>query len=159
MMNERGVKKVPVIELKGVVNEFIVGGRAHPETEKIYAKVDEMLEDAQYDVVLIKNFVTKPPNFFPSLESRVSPSVLFASALPLCDRASDSALPSCCRRQFVVPSLLPPNPAVFPVRKGPARFFFSFFRSDFMVNGMGWVLWIRAGFYEVYEVKVSGSLV
>ncbi|XWS14294.1 hypothetical protein CRYUN_Cryun36dG0110100 [Craigia yunnanensis] len=47
MMNERGVKKVPgfsVIELEGVVNEFIAGGRAHPETKEIYAKVDEMLE-------------------------------------------------------------------------------------------------------------------
>lgn len=47
MMNERGVKKVPgfsVIELEGVVNEFIAGGRAHPEAKEIYAKVDEMLE-------------------------------------------------------------------------------------------------------------------
>ncbi|XP_022722393.1 pentatricopeptide repeat-containing protein At5g66520-like [Durio zibethinus] len=47
MMNDRGVKKVPgfsVIELEGVVNEFIAGGRAHPETKEIYAKVDEMLE-------------------------------------------------------------------------------------------------------------------
>ncbi|XWS38876.1 hypothetical protein CRYUN_Cryun18bG0001000 [Craigia yunnanensis] len=47
MMKDRGVKKVPgfsVIELEGVVNEFIAGGRAHPETKEIYAKVDEMLE-------------------------------------------------------------------------------------------------------------------
>ncbi|XVF81904.1 hypothetical protein PTKIN_Ptkin15bG0193300 [Pterospermum kingtungense] len=47
MMNERGVKKVPgfsVNELEGVVNEFIAGGRAHPEIEKIYAKADELLE-------------------------------------------------------------------------------------------------------------------
>ncbi|KAE8717423.1 beta-1,3-galactosyltransferase 7-like [Hibiscus syriacus] len=47
MMNERGVKKVPgfsVIELQGGVNEFIAGGRDHPESKEIYAKVDEMLE-------------------------------------------------------------------------------------------------------------------
>ncbi|KAK6265181.1 hypothetical protein QUC31_016018 [Theobroma cacao] len=47
MMNDRGVKKVPgfsVIELEGVVNEFIAGGRAHSETKEIYSKVDEMLE-------------------------------------------------------------------------------------------------------------------
>ncbi|OMO72388.1 hypothetical protein CCACVL1_17832 [Corchorus capsularis] len=45
-MNERSVKKVPgfsVIELKGVVSEFIAGGTSHPETKEIYAKVDEML--------------------------------------------------------------------------------------------------------------------
>ncbi|XP_074341678.1 pentatricopeptide repeat-containing protein At5g66520-like [Apium graveolens] len=46
LMNDRGVKKAPgfsLIELEGVVNEFIAGGRAHPETREIYAKVDEML--------------------------------------------------------------------------------------------------------------------
>ncbi|MFQ6632665.1 hypothetical protein Gotur_009369 [Gossypium turneri] len=47
MMNERGVKKVPgfsVIELEGEVNEFIAGGRDHPESKEIYAKLDEMLD-------------------------------------------------------------------------------------------------------------------
>ncbi|GLU05173.1 hypothetical protein SLE2022_222870 [Rubroshorea leprosula] len=47
LMNDRKVKKAPgfsVIELKGSVNEFIAGGRTHPETKLIYAKVDEMLE-------------------------------------------------------------------------------------------------------------------
>lgn len=46
LMNDRGVKKVPgfsVIELDGVVSEFIAGGRMHPESKEIYAKVDEML--------------------------------------------------------------------------------------------------------------------
>ncbi|KAE8698306.1 beta-1,3-galactosyltransferase 7-like [Hibiscus syriacus] len=43
MMNERGVKKVPgfsVIELQGEVNEFIAGGRDHPESKEIYTKAD-----------------------------------------------------------------------------------------------------------------------
>ncbi|KAF8387716.1 hypothetical protein HHK36_026370 [Tetracentron sinense] len=47
LMNDRGVKKAPgfsMIELDGVVNEFIAGGRAHPQAKEIYAKVDEMLE-------------------------------------------------------------------------------------------------------------------
>ncbi|GMJ14047.1 Chloroplast RNA Editing Factor 7 [Hibiscus trionum] len=47
MMNERGVKKVPgfsVIELQGEVNEFIAGGRNHPESKEIYTKLDEVLE-------------------------------------------------------------------------------------------------------------------
>ncbi|KAA8528166.1 hypothetical protein F0562_035583 [Nyssa sinensis] len=50
LMNDRGVKKAPgfsVIELEGVVNEFIAGGRAHPQAKEIYAKVDEMLERIQ----------------------------------------------------------------------------------------------------------------
>lgn len=47
LMNDRGVKKAPgfsVIEFDGVVSEFIAGGRTHPESKEIYAKVDEMLE-------------------------------------------------------------------------------------------------------------------
>ncbi|KAK6127222.1 hypothetical protein DH2020_039021 [Rehmannia glutinosa] len=46
LMNDRGVKKVAgfsMIELEGTVNEFIAGGRAHPEAKEIYAKVEEML--------------------------------------------------------------------------------------------------------------------
>ncbi|KAJ9550288.1 hypothetical protein OSB04_014333 [Centaurea solstitialis] len=46
LMNDRGVKKTPgfsVIEVGSTVNEFIAGGRAHPESREIYAKVDEML--------------------------------------------------------------------------------------------------------------------
>lgn len=47
LMNDRGVKKAPgfsVIEMEGTVSEFIAGGRAHPESREIYAKVDEMLK-------------------------------------------------------------------------------------------------------------------
>lgn len=47
LMNDRGVNKAPgfsMIELEGVVNEFIAGGMAHPQAKEIYAKVDEMLE-------------------------------------------------------------------------------------------------------------------
>ncbi|KAJ4721893.1 Pentatricopeptide repeat-containing protein [Melia azedarach] len=47
LMNDRGVKKSPgfsVIELGGVVNEFIAGEITHPQAKDIYAKVDEMLE-------------------------------------------------------------------------------------------------------------------
>ncbi|KAK4266011.1 hypothetical protein QN277_026989 [Acacia crassicarpa] len=51
LMNERGVKKEPgfsIIEMDGVMNEFIAGGMAHPrpdvQAQAIYAKVEEMLE-------------------------------------------------------------------------------------------------------------------
>ncbi|XP_057958973.1 pentatricopeptide repeat-containing protein At5g66520-like [Malania oleifera] len=47
LMNDRGVKKArgfSTIEMNGIINEFIAGGRAHPQTKEIYAKVDEMLE-------------------------------------------------------------------------------------------------------------------
>ncbi|XP_006342693.1 pentatricopeptide repeat-containing protein At5g66520-like [Solanum tuberosum] len=47
LMNDRGVKKVPgfsIVELEGVVNEFIAGGRTHPQAKEIYAKVNEMLD-------------------------------------------------------------------------------------------------------------------
>ncbi|GFP92904.1 pentatricopeptide repeat-containing protein at5g66520 [Phtheirospermum japonicum] len=46
LMNDRGVKKVAgfsMIQLDGTVNEFIAGGRGHPEAREIYAKVEEML--------------------------------------------------------------------------------------------------------------------
>ncbi|KAK7388076.1 hypothetical protein VNO78_22881 [Psophocarpus tetragonolobus] len=47
MMDDRGVKKEPgvsIIEMEGVVNEFVAGGKDHPLAEAIYAKVYEMLE-------------------------------------------------------------------------------------------------------------------
>ncbi|XP_071704886.1 pentatricopeptide repeat-containing protein At5g66520 isoform X2 [Rutidosis leptorrhynchoides] len=46
LMNDRGVKKAPgfsLIEMGGVVNEFIAGGRAHPDSKDIYEKVKQML--------------------------------------------------------------------------------------------------------------------
>ncbi|MCD7448255.1 hypothetical protein HAX54_040016 [Datura stramonium] len=47
LMNDRGVKKGPgfsMVELEGVVSEFIAGGRTHPLAKEIYAKVNEMLD-------------------------------------------------------------------------------------------------------------------
>ncbi|XP_031745064.1 pentatricopeptide repeat-containing protein At1g08070, chloroplastic [Cucumis sativus] len=47
LMNDREVKKaagVSMIELEGVVYEFIAGGRNHPEAKEIYDKLNEMLE-------------------------------------------------------------------------------------------------------------------
>ncbi|XP_065863968.1 pentatricopeptide repeat-containing protein At5g66520-like [Euphorbia lathyris] len=47
LMNDRGVKKSPgcsLIELGGSVNEFVSGGRNHPESKQVYDQVDEMLE-------------------------------------------------------------------------------------------------------------------
>ncbi|PHT66789.1 hypothetical protein T459_31214 [Capsicum annuum] len=47
LMNDRGVKKAPgfsIVELEGAVNEFIAGGRTHPQAKEIYAKVTEMLD-------------------------------------------------------------------------------------------------------------------
>ncbi|KAL7161495.1 hypothetical protein ACSBR2_042038 [Camellia fascicularis] len=51
LMNDRGVKKAPgisMIELEGIVYEFIAGGRVHPQAKEIYTKVDEMLEHVRY---------------------------------------------------------------------------------------------------------------
>ncbi|CBI24015.3 unnamed protein product, partial [Vitis vinifera] len=47
LMNDRGVKKAPgfsMIESESGVDEFIAGGRAHPQAKEIYAKLDEILE-------------------------------------------------------------------------------------------------------------------
>ena len=47
LMNDRGVKKAPgfsMIESESGVDEFIAGGRSHPQAKEIYAKVDEILE-------------------------------------------------------------------------------------------------------------------
>ena len=47
LMNDRGVKKAicfSMIEFEGIVSELITGQRTHPESKKIYARVDEMLE-------------------------------------------------------------------------------------------------------------------
>nr|XP_043625278.1 pentatricopeptide repeat-containing protein At5g66520-like isoform X2 [Erigeron canadensis] len=51
LMNDRGVKKAPgfsLIEMGGSVNEFIAGGRDHPESKDIYAKVNQMLESIKF---------------------------------------------------------------------------------------------------------------
>ncbi|KAJ0980012.1 hypothetical protein J5N97_015486 [Dioscorea zingiberensis] len=47
LMNDRGVNKEPgcsMIEMCGVVSEFIAGGKSHPQAKEIYFKVDEMLQ-------------------------------------------------------------------------------------------------------------------
>lgn len=52
LMNERGVKKEPgfsIIEMDGLVNEFIAGGTAHPypdhlQAQAIHTKLEEILE-------------------------------------------------------------------------------------------------------------------
>ncbi|KAK9059339.1 hypothetical protein SSX86_021959 [Deinandra increscens subsp. villosa] len=46
LMNNRGVKKsrgFSLIETGGAVYEFVAGGRSHPDSQEIYAKVKEML--------------------------------------------------------------------------------------------------------------------
>ena len=48
IMSERGIKKVPGyswIEVDGVVHEFLVGDTSHPISEKIYAKLGELVKD------------------------------------------------------------------------------------------------------------------
>lgn len=47
VMRERGVTKTPgcsFIDLRGTVHEFIAGDNLHPQSEEIYAKLDEMNE-------------------------------------------------------------------------------------------------------------------
>jgi len=48
IMSGRGIKKVPGyswIEVDGVVHEFLVGDTSHPLSEKIYAKLGELVKD------------------------------------------------------------------------------------------------------------------
>lgn len=47
LMNDRGVNKEPgcsMIEMDGRVDEFIAGGKSHPQAREIYVMVNEMLE-------------------------------------------------------------------------------------------------------------------
>ncbi|KAI8547810.1 hypothetical protein RHMOL_Rhmol07G0224600 [Rhododendron molle] len=47
-MIERGIRKTPGcswIEVDGVVNEFLVGDKSHPLSNKIYAKLDELSKE------------------------------------------------------------------------------------------------------------------
>ncbi|KAF8414234.1 hypothetical protein HHK36_002234 [Tetracentron sinense] len=51
MMKERGVKKDPgcsFVEHKGLLHEFVVGDRLHPQTEEIYSKLKEMEQRLKY---------------------------------------------------------------------------------------------------------------
>ncbi|KAA8541938.1 hypothetical protein F0562_023090 [Nyssa sinensis] len=51
MMMERGIKKTPgcsLIEMNGVVHEFVAGDLSHPQSEEIYSKLEEMTEDLKF---------------------------------------------------------------------------------------------------------------
>ncbi|XP_021895947.1 putative pentatricopeptide repeat-containing protein At3g15930 [Carica papaya] len=48
LMMDRGVKKIPgcsLIEMNGVVHEFVAGDQSHPDSEEIYTKLEEMARD------------------------------------------------------------------------------------------------------------------
>lgn len=47
-MMDRGIKKTPgcsLIEVNGVVHEFVAGDGSHPQSKNIYFKLDEMIKD------------------------------------------------------------------------------------------------------------------
>lgn len=47
LMKERGVKTTPgssLIDLDGVIHEFVIGGGSHPQMEEIHAMLEEMIE-------------------------------------------------------------------------------------------------------------------
>ncbi|XP_022714800.1 putative pentatricopeptide repeat-containing protein At3g15930 [Durio zibethinus] len=47
-MMDRGIKKTPgcsLIEMNGVVHEFVAGDRSHPQSKEIYLKLDNMTSD------------------------------------------------------------------------------------------------------------------
>lgn len=47
-MMERGIKKTPgcsLIEMNGVVHEFVAGDQSHPQSREIYSKLEEMKRD------------------------------------------------------------------------------------------------------------------
>ncbi|GLU22055.1 hypothetical protein SLE2022_381550 [Rubroshorea leprosula] len=48
LMMDRGIKKTPgcsLIEMNGVVHEFVAGDQSHPQSEEIYFKLEEMTSD------------------------------------------------------------------------------------------------------------------
>ncbi|GAV75449.1 PPR domain-containing protein/PPR_2 domain-containing protein/DYW_deaminase domain-containing protein [Cephalotus follicularis] len=50
MMMDRGIKKIPgcsLIEMNGVVHEFVAGDQSHPRSREVYSKLDEMREDLE----------------------------------------------------------------------------------------------------------------
>ncbi|XP_061340030.1 putative pentatricopeptide repeat-containing protein At3g15930 [Gastrolobium bilobum] len=51
MMMERGIKKTPgcsLMELNGIVYEFVAGDQSHPQSKEIYAKLENMMQDLIY---------------------------------------------------------------------------------------------------------------
>ncbi|XVF21126.1 hypothetical protein REPUB_Repub12eG0063800 [Reevesia pubescens] len=52
MMKTRGLRKDPgcsLIEHRGMLHEFIVGDKSHPQTKEIYSKLSEMREKLKFD--------------------------------------------------------------------------------------------------------------
>ncbi|KAJ9190008.1 hypothetical protein P3X46_001245 [Hevea brasiliensis] len=50
-MMDRGIKKIPgcsLIEMNGVVHEFVAGDQSHPQIKDIYLKLDEMTSDLKF---------------------------------------------------------------------------------------------------------------
>ncbi|RHN58504.1 putative tetratricopeptide-like helical domain, DYW domain-containing protein [Medicago truncatula] len=48
MMMERGIKKIPgcsLMEMNGIVYEFVAGDKSHPQSKEIYAKLENMKQD------------------------------------------------------------------------------------------------------------------
>ncbi|KAJ0075444.1 hypothetical protein Patl1_34591 [Pistacia atlantica] len=51
LMLDRGIKKTPgcsLIEMNGVVHEFVAGDQSHPETGEIYLKLEKMTSDLKF---------------------------------------------------------------------------------------------------------------
>ena len=51
MMIDRGIKKTPgcsLIEMSGIVHEFVAGDQSHPQSKEIYSKLDEMTRDLKF---------------------------------------------------------------------------------------------------------------
>ncbi|KAK7831713.1 putative pentatricopeptide repeat-containing protein [Quercus suber] len=51
LMVDRGIKKTPgcsLIEMSGIVHEFVAGDQSHPQSKEIYSKLDEMTRDLKF---------------------------------------------------------------------------------------------------------------
>ncbi|KAJ7951915.1 Pentatricopeptide repeat-containing protein [Quillaja saponaria] len=51
VMMDRGIKKTPgcsMIEMNGIVHEFVAGDQSHPQSKKIYAKLEEMVSELKF---------------------------------------------------------------------------------------------------------------
>ncbi|PSS07526.1 Pentatricopeptide repeat-containing protein [Actinidia chinensis var. chinensis] len=51
MMMDKGIKKTPgcsLIEMNGMVHEFVAGDRSHPQSEEIFSKLEQMIEDLNF---------------------------------------------------------------------------------------------------------------
>ncbi|KAL7161919.1 hypothetical protein ACSBR2_042407 [Camellia fascicularis] len=51
MMMDQGIKKTRgcnLIEMNGIVHDFMAGDQSHPQSEEIYLKLEEMIEDLKF---------------------------------------------------------------------------------------------------------------